>query len=631
MKSPCYRRGIPVNLKTVVASDEFGNISEGSVGEFAKFLPGVSVNRLAADVISFTLRGPPTKYTVVPTDGNGLASVNSSNLGRQFETEQLSINNVARFEISLSPTPDSHADAMGGSINLVSKSAFERAQPFGSLTRQWIPDGLAVSAGYTRPTDNRPYLARYAAVDGPKDTTRTSVGATLDFKLSPDDVFTLRSQYTYYDASFFNQNLNFDVGTGVTAWGPTFTQGGPGIGIVSFNPNQQGRKTGGTFAPSLAYRHNGRTWKFEANAAYAHASNQYINQQKGFFETNSIRLTGVTVRFEEIAPEGRPRFVVTTPACAPVDIHRLGNYWINTVANRQRHSWDDVLSGNAHARRDFDFKIPLALKTGIDVRRTTRDIQHLSNGTGTFIGRDGIANFADDSAGDIVDEVFSQRVPGFEFFGLPRLQWPSNYKLHALHAAHPEYFRWDDAGEHRNIVNNSIEITETITAAYLRADVWLFNNRLWLIGGVRFENSHDDGFGPLVDNDALYQQDAGGPVLRDGAGRPILVTTVPLAQAKLTHRYRGIHATKDYQDFYPSLNGVLNLTEKLVMRAAYGRTLGRPDYGNIVPGVTVPDPASTSTTITIKNTALKPWTADSYDLALEYYFQTTGVASVGVF
>ena len=684
------------NLKTVVASDEFGNVSEGNVGEFAKFLPGVSVNRLAADVISFTVRGLPTQYTAVSADGNGMASGNSSNPGRQFETEQLSINNIARFELTMSPTPDTRADALGGSINLISKSAFERSkaafnfsayvtgrdngpdrlfslskspgptrhdshqtkpnadftwivplnnrfgftltglqsnvtQPFGAYTRTWIPDGLAVPAGYTNPGARGPYLARYAAIDGPKDTTRTSFGLTTDFRITPNDILSLRTQYTYYDAQFINQNLNFDVGAGATSWGPAFTQGAVGAGIVSFNPNQQGRKAGGTFNPSFSYRHNGPTWKIEANGAHSHASNQYANMLKGFFETNSIRMTGVTVRFDDIQATGRPNFSVTDARGNPVDYTNLNNYRVNTVTNRQRHTLSDVNSANASAQRNFAFKIPFSLKAGVDVRQTKFDVEHLSNGTGTYIGPDGIANTADDSAGQFVDDRFSTRVPGYGFFGLPRMQWPSNYKLRDMYVEHPGYFRWDDVTEWRNIVNNSLKIKETISSVYLRGDARLLQNRLTLVGGVRMEHTNSEGEGPLVDNTALYRKGPNGALLRDAANRPILVTTDPLAQTKLAYLYHGAHRERSYRDYYPSLNGAFNFTDKLVGRFAYARTLGRPDYTNIIPGLTVPDPGSTSTTITVKNTELVPWTANSYDLSLEYYFQSTGVLSLGLF
>jgi hypothetical protein len=43
----------------------------------------------------------------------------------------------------------------------------------------------------------------------------------------------------------------------------------------------------------------------------------------------------------------------------------------------------------------------------------------------------------------------------------------------------------------------------------------------------------------------------------------------------------------------------------------------------------LPDPESTSRTITLTNPGLKPWIADGYGLALEYYFNepSSGVLS----
>ena len=45
------------NLKTVVATDQFGDITEGNIGEFVKFLPGISVGYTASDVRNISVRG----------------------------------------------------------------------------------------------------------------------------------------------------------------------------------------------------------------------------------------------------------------------------------------------------------------------------------------------------------------------------------------------------------------------------------------------------------------------------------------------------------------------------------------------------------------------------------------------
>ena len=72
------------------------------------------------------------------------------------------------------------------------------------------------------------------------------------------------------------------------------------------------------------------------------------------------------------------------------------------------------------------------------------------------------------------------------------------------------------------------------------------------------------------------------------------------------------------------------------MRLAFAQTYGRPDFANIVPNSTVTenDPATNPAvpgTINIRNTALKPWTANNYDLSLEYYTKSGGAFTAGVF
>jgi len=110
----------------VIDSESLGNINEGNVGEFVKFLPGISINYVAADVRSIEVRGMGDAFTNVTIDGNNMASASSSTLNRTFELEQVSLNNVERVEVVKVPTSDMPASSLGGSVNLVSKSAFER-------------------------------------------------------------------------------------------------------------------------------------------------------------------------------------------------------------------------------------------------------------------------------------------------------------------------------------------------------------------------------------------------------------------------------------------------------------------------------------------------------------------------
>jgi TonB-dependent receptor len=156
-------------------------------------------------------------------------------------------------------------------------------------------------------------------------------------------------------------------------------------------------------------------------------------------------------------------------------------------------------------------------------------------------------------------------------------------------------------------------------------------NRVTVTGGWRMEHTHDQGEGVLNDIRATYQQDAQGNLVRDSGGRLVRISTDALILARAQYQDRGAKADKSYRTHHPSLNTTWRFSENLVARAAYARTIGRPSFGRIIPGVTVSDPTAAAPLITVNNTGLKPYSADNYDLSFEYYFPGNGQFSVGLF
>jgi iron complex outermembrane receptor protein len=118
-----------VNVKSVVASDNFGDITGGTVGEFIKYLPGVVMDYVDSDARTARIGGLDPRYAGVSFDGVGMASAPSASFGassRQFEFEQASINGIESIEISKTSTASMDADTPAGRINLRSRSAFDR-------------------------------------------------------------------------------------------------------------------------------------------------------------------------------------------------------------------------------------------------------------------------------------------------------------------------------------------------------------------------------------------------------------------------------------------------------------------------------------------------------------------------
>lgn len=257
-----------LEIKQVVASDAFGDVSEGNVGEFMKLMPGVMLDYVDADVRTVSIGGLDPKYSMILMDGAPIASAGSSSIGtgRAFEFEQLSISSIETVELSKTPTPDIAGSALAGVVNLRSRGAFDRKgrlvrwsastqinshqttlnrtpgpsdrklfklQPNGSLeysdvfgeklgviagvsfSRTMVEQNIlqyAYAAANTNPADNAtelPRLNQIHLIDAPKITNRANYNLRTDYKISPDAMVWARMDYNTYSARNYQRNARF--------------------------------------------------------------------------------------------------------------------------------------------------------------------------------------------------------------------------------------------------------------------------------------------------------------------------------------------------------------------------------------------------------------------------------------
>ena len=66
------------NIKNVVSTEEFGNVAEGNVGEFLKFLPGIAINYDSGFANTLSINGAPSDNVPLTLDGFEIASAGSS-------------------------------------------------------------------------------------------------------------------------------------------------------------------------------------------------------------------------------------------------------------------------------------------------------------------------------------------------------------------------------------------------------------------------------------------------------------------------------------------------------------------------------------------------------------------------
>ncbi len=113
------------NITSVVSTDEFGTMVDSNPGEFLKYLPGIDVEYFANNITGVSVRGLGANNTEMNFDGMAFASMNAEAVGRGFEVQFATMSDIARAEIRKLPLPEDSSNAIGGTINLVRRSAFE--------------------------------------------------------------------------------------------------------------------------------------------------------------------------------------------------------------------------------------------------------------------------------------------------------------------------------------------------------------------------------------------------------------------------------------------------------------------------------------------------------------------------
>lgn len=257
-----------MDITTSVASDIFGDVTDGNVGEFLKYLPGVDLDYVESEARGPRLGGMEAQYVGVSFDGIRTASADANRGGgdasRATSFEGFSITSIESIEITRTRSPESDADAPAGTINMKTRRAFDRKGrrigynfnvsfnaeemtlrktpgPNDGFTYKWKPSaqleysesffnqrfGLLLSAsransyteqysfdnGFNRnPTaaDPRPMVIRQINFkDGPKFILKDSLLLTADFKATRQLVLSFNAMYNYAEGDFWNRNFTF--------------------------------------------------------------------------------------------------------------------------------------------------------------------------------------------------------------------------------------------------------------------------------------------------------------------------------------------------------------------------------------------------------------------------------------
>lgn len=633
------------NVKDVISSDAFGNVADLNLGNFLQRMPGVSKEESEGEIYLIRIRGVDSNMSSVSIDGTRGSNGTTRSIDRGFEIDKVPADFIETIEITKAATPDMDADSIGGAVNLKTKSALDRKgrratynlghsynmdqksfRPLFSLSySDVIQDriGVLFTASYNeshKPRDRSNLLyEQTTATDRPVFFTaanwgqdqlkhkRQGLGFRLDYRLADSTKVYFNTTYSYYVDQLNRRQPTVSTATATNIVSVTNTTTDTRNQTFTFNQNRRERDV-----QTLNYTIGGessRLWggRLDFTANYSPSK----GEEQRFIPARAV--AGVGFRFDRSLTHNH--FVVTQ--ISGPDIYDPRNSTMTSVDRPEIYSKDRILGAQINYRKPFATALPLSVKTGLRFREQVRQRDQTRN-LYSYVGPNGVAGPVgaanDDDLGRFFDPGYTHvafNYPrGFQFMKLPEL-------MDTLRTQ-PQLFRRTVGTSVQDTIRNDTRAEESVTAAYVQGETrW---RRLNLVAGLRMEETEFSASGykqELTPAERARRAAWSGPVTDEEQTRRSLAEYANPTQGK-----------GDYRNYFPSVHLKYNATRNLLGRLSYSTGIGRPNFGQIIPTMTI---NNDNQTITSNNPDLQPQRSKNLDVSLEYYFEPAGLVSVGAF
>ncbi|MSU68309.1 MAG: TonB-dependent receptor [Opitutaceae bacterium] len=642
------------NVKNVVDIAAYGMLNNDNPAELLQLLPGVAGGLFFNEVDRVSIRGIDSSLNNVQLDGNSFAtpSINGGATARSSVLSTTNTNNIKSAEVIKAITPDRSADAIGGLVNLIQKTALDYPKAAGRFEYRVGAQHVNTRSGYeTRPTPNvqltyhdvfganrnwgvyvtggfnKEATNQYrttqgivsnatfgiipnnsATIENDRYRTRKNWAVTLDHR-SGGNEFAFKFKHDDWLEITEGLTTQFSAATPAANWTPllrSYTLPNVTVGHNNNNPAVR------TNSLSFEGKHRGDQWEASFNAYLSSA-------------ITDVKLEGTidyAVANATLLPAFRPAYVVdaTRDRVFPTvritsanedAVYNANNYQLGVVQQHRNYGDDDRAGVRADVKRTFALGLPVTFKTGAASTEQSRRF-FVRNHQRAFVGEDRVLGI--NPATGISDDRLSRFVieqpalSGYDDVGNRR---PFLLDIPALNRSYrdqPQLWLDDVVGNATRAIASNFEAKEAITAGYLMGDTeWA---KLRLLAGVRWEETKVTGTGLFRDQTYTAAQ------VPDALQRAILNAGRPITRSK------------SYDNYFPSVHTTYFIRPNLQARASFSTGIGRPGYGAVIPTTTIDE---VNDIVTTNNPGLLPQTAKSYDLSLEYFTEPAGVISVGLF
>lgn len=623
------------NITDIISADAIGNLPDRNVAEAVARLPGVNVTGMdQGEGVYVSIRGIEPNLNQVLMDGAVMAAPGGTRLGRAVPLDALASSQVAQIEVIKSTTPDMDANALGGTINIKTATAFDRQGRYFA--------GSALG-NYNENSEKTDVQFKVSASDLLGANKAWGFAATLNYDKRSYSNHWLQTGWNL--RSIAGANVYLPNGLEIKPEEGTNTRKGGNLSI-DFRPDAD---TQFYLRPSFSTQR-----KQEHTVEILHSVDNAPNRVTLLSPTSAL-FDGTRTRTERRDFDSLRDQEVLNVVGGFKKV--FGSFTLEPMASWS-HAKEDRIRDNILAFRNstggtgpitldwgqFDF-VSLSVDPAVDIpskyplRRTREDFGVVEEDTYTakvdlrwdsdnLLGHRGYlkGGFKYLQRNRVVDLESRRLVPvgswsltnvGSTLPSVPVYdgRFQSGFRLDPTATwnfirGNPTLVTVSAQEQAANSTEDDYSTDEFIYALYGMGSVTI--NKLTLLGGVRWEKT-------------------------DATLRAVEART-------FAGSFVGYFPNSGYTDFSeicPNLQAIYRFANNLVMRAAVTKTIGRPAYEDTRPFANLQfqplasplNPAFPFTgSVNVGNPDLDPYSSLNYDLSLEWYPQRTGgILSVALF
>jgi TonB-dependent receptor len=609
------RRQTSDRVIDVLPSEIITSLPNTNVADAIGRLPSVSLERDEGEGKYVQIRGTEPRLSNVTINGVHVPSPESD--VRNIKLDIIPSDLVGAIELNKTLSADLDGDAIGGSVNLVTKTAPDKTyynfstqggisnllggrelyQVAGTVgTRFGAEDkgGLILGGTYDwngrgindiEPSpdvndfgDGRGAVPVYTALDIRDyryQRSRSGFAGGLDYRLDPGSSIFLRGLFSDFKNYGDRWVVSPTAGDLVSQSGTLTTAADNGDierSVQDRRPHEQ------IYSLSAGGSHNLRPATLDYTVSFSHSQQNRLDERQASF----VGPDGVAWNIDT-SRTNYPTFTPTNgvnvndPNLSLLDQYRIANEMTSSRdASAAINLSLPYQSGGTGGIFKFGGKLRDEHKTNLN------QDQRFS------IGQDlGMGQFLDSFS----DSGYYGN--NYALGPIPSLASVTSYVTQ-----NPGALVADPLGDRSRDDPNDFTATERVYAAYAMNTLSL--RHLNIQTGLRLERTS-----------ASY---TGNHVILDGSGR--YASTAPVS------------GDQGYTSLLPSVQVRYEIDMQTNLRAAYGRGISRPSYGDLPPFLVENDKKQS---VSAGNPDLKPTSSNNYDLLIEHFLPSVGVLSGGVF